>query len=283
MSRCHAFAPLLTVTLLPWAASFATAQEEQAAEAIKRYQAYAQATAAMYELRTGGEEPRQLKRREESLLRWTNPLSGNKSHGELFLWTDRGRPAAVLSMYEWTDVKGVVHEHHEWCSLALGAPAAAGPRTWEPKSAGIELKPLPDAPARRPTRPLRRLRQMRELAGGFTAEKTTRKSKNVSSAPARPSPRTATKREIPEVLDGALFALGRGDRPGGLPLHRSPADRRQGRLALRAGPHEQRCGWRRRIKSSRCGRSRPWSGPRHVQPQGPALHGVHHQVIALVA
>ena len=71
----------------------------------------AQATAATYELKTTGQEPRQLKRREESLLRWTNPLGGNKAHGELFLWTDRGRPAAVLSMYEWTDVKGIVLTH----------------------------------------------------------------------------------------------------------------------------------------------------------------------------
>src|SRR5262245_40491339 len=108
MNRRSKSVQSLGALLVLWAAGVAAAQEEQEAEATKRYQAHAQATAAMYELRSGGEEPRKFQRREESRLRWTNPVGGNKAHGELFLWTDRGRPAAVLSMYEWTDVKNMV-------------------------------------------------------------------------------------------------------------------------------------------------------------------------------
>src|SRR4030095_2989347 len=84
-------------------ASATHADDEQEAEAAKRSQAYAKEMAAKYDLKTAGDLPRQLKLHEGSLLRWTNPLTANKAHGELFLWTDRGRPAAVLSMYEYVD------------------------------------------------------------------------------------------------------------------------------------------------------------------------------------
>jgi len=124
-------------------------------------------------LKTAGEDARRLVLRKESLLRWTNPVTANRAHGELFLWTDRGRPAAVVSMYEYTDPMGKVHEHHEWCSLALGPIQASGTREWAPQAAGVELKPIPGAPPPAET-PARRLRQMRELAEGFTAEKTSR-------------------------------------------------------------------------------------------------------------
>src|SRR5947208_8442282 len=117
MSNRGRWAAALHLAMLLGSATYA--DDKQAAEATERYKAYAKETAAKYDLRTAGDQPRQLKLREESLLRWTNPLTANQAHGELFLWTDRGRPAAVLSMYEYVDAKGVLHEHHEWCSLAL--------------------------------------------------------------------------------------------------------------------------------------------------------------------
>jgi len=181
------------------------ADDEQEAEATKRFHAYAKSTAAKYDLKTAGEQPRQLKLREESLLRWTNPLTANKAHGELFLWTDRGRPAAVLSMYEYTDPKGVVHEHHEWCSLALGPIQASGPKEWSPAVAGIELKAIPAAPPPADTA-IRRLRQMRELGAGFTAEKTT-SLKETRMLRLLSQPTYRYDAGDPEVVDGGLFAF----------------------------------------------------------------------------
>lgn len=181
------------------------AEDEQEAEATKRYQAYAKETAAKYELRTVGDSSRQLKLREGSLLRWTNPLGANKAHGEVFLWSDRGRPAAVVSMYEYTDTKGVVHEHHEWCSLALGPIRATGPKEWSPAVAGIELKPLSEAPPPADT-PTARLRQMRELGAGFTSEKTT-PQKEMRTLRLLNQPAYRYEAGDPEIVDGALFAL----------------------------------------------------------------------------
>jgi hypothetical protein len=186
-------------------ASATHADEEQEAEAAKRYQAYAKEMAAKYDLKTAGDQPRQLKLHEESLLRWTNPLGANKAHGELFLWTDRGRPAAVLSMYEYVDRAGVLHEHHEWCSLALGPIRASGPKEWSPGVAGIELKPLPGAPPPADT-PNRRLRQMRELSAGFTGEKTTVQNET-RTLRVMSQPTYRYEAGDPEIVDGALIAL----------------------------------------------------------------------------
>src|SRR5262245_50418895 len=130
----------MSLCLVGVVAPIVAADDDQEAAATKRFQAYAEQAAAKYRLQATDTQPRELKLRQESLLRWTNPLGGNQAHGELFLWTDRGRPAAVLSMYEYTDAMGVVHEHHEWCSLALCPIQATGPREWSPVTPGIELK-----------------------------------------------------------------------------------------------------------------------------------------------
>jgi hypothetical protein len=185
--------------------NLAQADDEQEAEATKRFQAYAQETAAKYQLKTADSEARPHAFREASLLRWTNPLGGNKAHGELFLWTDRGRPAAVLSMYEYTDAMDKIHEHHEWCSLALAPLQATGPKEWAPVTAGIELKPIPDAPPPADS-PTRRLRQMRDLGAGFTAEKVTRQNET-RMLRLLSQPTYRYEAGDPNVIDGALFAL----------------------------------------------------------------------------
>ena len=197
----------IAALIIAGAAASARAQceQEQESDAAKRFQPYAKQTAARYELKTAGPQPRKLMKRDESLLRWTNPLTENQAHGELFLWTDRGRPAAILSMYEYTDAKGVVHEHHEWASLALEPLQATGPRDWAPETAGLELKAVPDAPPPAET-PLRRLGQMRALAAGFAGDKTSRDNV-VRPLRLMSQPQYRYEAGDEEVVDGALFAF----------------------------------------------------------------------------
>jgi len=201
---CDRLIRWVILCLATFVATAARADDEQEAEATKRFKAYAKETAAKYDLKTAGDQPRQLKLHEESLLRWTNPLTANKAHGELFLWSDRGRPAAILSMYEYADAKGVVHEHHEWCSLALGPIRATGPKEWSPAVAGIELKLVPGAPQPADSSASRR-RQMGELCGGFTSEKTTKNETRTLRILNQPMFRYETG--DPEIVDGALFAM----------------------------------------------------------------------------
>ena len=109
------------------------------------------------------------------LLRWSNPVLGS-FHGSVYLWTDKGRPAVVASIYK----KYVPLPHHlgiEFHSLTDG-PAKAerdGNADWAPERGGITFQPVPGAAAPADTA-AGRLRQLRALAVEFSAKKTDRKA-----------------------------------------------------------------------------------------------------------
>jgi hypothetical protein len=179
-------------------------------EAAKKFQVYAKDTPAAYDARAEREDGRKLTLRGEPILRWSNPLGGRRAHGEVFLWTDQGRPAAVLSIYEFTASEGTVHEHHEFCSLARTGLhfASRRPLVWAPAEAGTEVKPLADAPAPADSG-RQRLTQMRELAAKLSAEKTTREGETralrLLSQPVYRYEGLDAKNA--DTLDGALFAF----------------------------------------------------------------------------
>jgi hypothetical protein len=175
------------------------------------FQKYARETAAEYDIRIISEPDRKLVLREEPILRWTNPVGGHQAHGDVFLWTDRGRPEAVLSLYQVTEAN-VIHEHHEFCSLSLGGLAAerSGKVAWAPAAAGMEMKRFPDAALQ--GSPRRRLEQMRKLAAQLTADKTTREDVK-RDLRLLTQPIYRYEGEHPDLLDGALFAFVEGTDP----------------------------------------------------------------------
>ncbi|HEX5106217.1 MAG TPA: hypothetical protein VFV87_20500 [Pirellulaceae bacterium] len=185
-------------------------EPDLSSDAAKEFQAYAKGCAAAYDIQVQAQEgePRQLALTAEPILRWTNPLAGRQAHGEVFLWTDDGRPTAVLSLYQWTAPDKAVHEHHEFCSLATASLATAGPekRDWSPQAAGVQFLTLPESPVPADS-PRLRLIQLKDLAARFTAEKTTREDQEVRDLRllARPIQRYESKQN--DVIDGALFAF----------------------------------------------------------------------------
>jgi hypothetical protein len=174
-------------------------------EAAKKFQAFAREVASGYELRSGGHDSRQFTRVAEPILRWSNPLGGQQAHGEIFLWTNTGLPAAVVSINEFTRVNGKVDGEHEWCSLTNGPIVASGPHRWSPETAGISFLPLPieETLADSPTR---RLRQMRELANRFSGNKTTRVGES-RALRLLPQPIYRYQSKDADIPDGGLFAL----------------------------------------------------------------------------
>jgi len=172
----------------------------------KEFSEHARETAAAYKGFAGANKERELKFVDKAILRWTNPLGGRKAHGEVFLWIDRGRPAAALSLYEFVEDKtGTLRQHHEFCSLTDQPLDFAGAVDWSPAEPGVELVPfaedvLPADSARQ------RLKQMRDLAGQFTAEKTTREG---ATRDLRLLPQPVYRYEPTDdkVSDGGLFAL----------------------------------------------------------------------------
>src|SRR5262245_24152187 len=140
MQRCRGLSITFLLLTLVWSArslaqpAVAPAPAGPEVEAAKKFQDYAQACAAAYDIKADSADGRKLTLGEAPNLRWTNPVGGRRAHGEVFLWTDDNRPAAALSLYQWTAPDGVIHEHHEFCSLATGPLVTDGPgnRDWSP-------------------------------------------------------------------------------------------------------------------------------------------------------
>ena len=201
---------LTTMLLSLAAASFWSAtcagQVAEPADAEKKFRAHAKEAAAAYEIRTESAAGQKLTLRPDSILSWTNPVPERQMHGDVFLWTDDGQPAAVLCLFEMTE-NGKVRECHELCSLAPGplVTVATPSRDWSPKAGQVTMSPLLDAPPPA-AMPRQRLSQMRELAARFTCEKTTRMGDTRTLRQlTQPLERYASPTH--DVTDGALFAF----------------------------------------------------------------------------
>lgn len=148
----------------------------------------------------------------EPLLSYTNPVRGGQTFGNVFLWTDAGRPlllAAFWSVAEPDDVT-VRWLSQEWHSLANNSVTVNvdGLQTWESGEPGVSWSVVKDVAAPLKSRPLR-LAQMREIAAQIRAEIETHESelRRMSQPIYRYPP------GIPGILDGAIFAFVMGTDP----------------------------------------------------------------------
>ena len=141
----------------------------------------AKKAAEAYSVTTGEAGANALKLEPKSLLKWSNPVGGS-FHGSVFIWTSKGRPEVVASIYK----KYLPLPHHlgiELHSLTEGPVTAErdGEAEWSTVRAGVKFQPVPDAPAPADT-PARRLRQLRAMAAEFSA---TKKDRNALTRPLR--------------------------------------------------------------------------------------------------
>jgi hypothetical protein len=160
--------------------------------------------AESYSITIGSRVDAALVLEPKSLLQWSNPVSGS-FHGSVFVWTSHGRPEVVASIYKWYSL--TPHLGVELHSLASSPVQAVrdGQPEWVPNRAGVELKPIPGAPAPAGSPP-QRLRQMRDLAKEFTASETDRN--NVTrELRLLTQPLYRYQSTDPAVLDGSLFTF----------------------------------------------------------------------------
>jgi hypothetical protein len=139
-------------------------EEARRAQGLKNMQR----AAAQYALSSTDTPKRSFKFHETPYLRSSNPI-GDSKDGVLFLWTDHGRPQAVLKLYTF-DNKNYTHA---W--LSLSESTFVGERDnhvfWNPTEAGIKWREILDAP--RPAEmAAERLRQMKMLSAKFSATYT---------------------------------------------------------------------------------------------------------------
>jgi len=192
--------------------------EQPKARPDDRFVAYYKEVAKGYDVRLRSTPEVSATVIPEPVLVYANPSGSNDSHGAFFIWTQDGRPQVIASIWSWRsggDAANLRSVNHEFQSLAtepLEAKGKEGVR-WAPSTPGIELKPVPDAPAPAASRNLR-LAQMRAIMrqfGGFDVKQ--RSGPNGEDAErmlrALPTPlyRYAEDKNKPSGIDGAIFGF----------------------------------------------------------------------------
>jgi hypothetical protein len=175
----------------------------------EEFRAFAKQEAAAYTIRLAGSD-RPLTLQPEPVLKWSNPVVGT-IYGDVFIWTDQGRPEAVASIYKF--YSPLTHRANEFHSLALGKLTAErdGTTVWRPSRPGLELKPIPGAAAPADSAPAR-LRQMRALAQEFTGRQTNREGVDRDMRLlAQPIYRYENTKG--DLIDGGLFVFVLGTDP----------------------------------------------------------------------
>jgi hypothetical protein len=214
----------IRLTLL-WLACFAThtfllaaaAADDSAseAEAMKAWYAFYDHEAAhayRFDLEPGDAE---LKLDPIPAMRWTNPLEEGSIHGVVYVWRQAGRPVVLGQLFSYLNGKGGRTYCHAMHSLADKDEKVTGLREgkvfWTPKSPGIELREVPEAPPPADTR-AKRLSQMKTISRQFSAytEEASRGKRNLRLLP---TPLDRFPESDTEPEDGSLFSFVVGNDP----------------------------------------------------------------------
>ena len=174
-----------------------------------------QRSAAQYALLSADAPQRAFKFHETAAMRSSNPVGGSVD-GALYLWTNHGRPQAVLKLYTFNSKTYT----HAWLSLSENNFVAErnGKVVWSPTEPGITLREIPGAPQPAETA-AERLRQMKALAAKFSATYTALDSDGKPfelRILTQPLLRYETDDEY--RADGALFGYVQSTAPVGLLL-----------------------------------------------------------------
>jgi hypothetical protein len=162
-----------------------------------------------YTIRLEGSD-RPLTLRPEPIIKWGNPVAGTV-FGEIFVWTDQGRPEVVVSSYRF--YKPDPHRTNEFQSLATRRLSAErdGAVVWAPSRPGLDMKVIAGTAAPGASAAVR-LRQMRALAQEFTGRDTNHSGVEREM---RLLTQPVYRYEKPEgdLIDGAMFAFALGTDP----------------------------------------------------------------------
>lgn len=191
-------------------ASFGQAEEPSKEEG---WQPIFQKMAQDYVIQSVDALPRTFELRKTPVLRWSQPVRGGDD-GAIFAWMDRGRPAAIGTIFAYPNAdqsRTVVHEFHSLAPKAFEA-SWRGRSMWTPSAGGINFQEIPDAPVPA-DKPASRLTQMRALVREFTARSIDHMDRPWEL---RLLPQPLVRFETAEddiAVDGAVFAFAQGTDP----------------------------------------------------------------------
>jgi hypothetical protein len=213
LSECSLMA-LLAVTML-CSRLEAVDDDGKKDEALVQQLKTMRGSAALYAVSPADERKSEFKLHENALMRFSNPVGGTKD-GTVFLWTDHGRPQAMIKLYTY-DNENFSHELQSLSESSLIAERG-GKTIWSPTEPGIAFREATENPKPAETA-AERLRQMKSLAAKFSSTyQVAVDSKQVElrllTQPLfRYDPNEETK-----CLDGALFGFAQGTAPMGFLL-----------------------------------------------------------------
>ncbi len=184
------------------------AQAEEAAKAKSRQLLELHTNdAASFSIFRDEKRTQKLELKREPVYRWTNPTRVGGQVGEVYVWTYRGRPEVVGSIFSHPANGGlrvICHELHS-LSLAVLVVDRKASEQWVPQAAGVDLKPVAGAP-KPAASPAVRLAQMRSLAREFSGKSLSDQGQTWELR-LLPQPLYRYESTDPDVLDGALFTL----------------------------------------------------------------------------
>jgi hypothetical protein len=142
--------------------------------------------------------------------RWTNNERDPFGQGIAVLWTDRGRPSAIASIYPWGGQ--LIHELE---SISRGPFVCHrdGVEVWAPTQ-GNEFRPVPGAPVPDEAA-FSRLRQMKQIADRFQVTMLGWKDDNSDRELLRRLPKELYRMKAlsDDCLDAAMFGYVKGTDP----------------------------------------------------------------------
>ncbi|HVX12402.1 MAG TPA: hypothetical protein VHC22_14565 [Pirellulales bacterium] len=145
--------------------------------------------------------------REKPVYIWQNRIRSDGQYGAVYVWTDRGCPEIVGTIFSNPNPRGdgrsVLHEFHAVSSRVL-YPVGDPQNIWSPRQ-GIERQPIADAPQPAES-PKSRLVQLRSLARDFSAHSISPYDDSRWELRLLPQPLYRYESSDPDVVDGAVFA-----------------------------------------------------------------------------
>ena len=168
-----------------------------------------------YRIHSTGNPKDEFKFRPTPIFRHSQPTRGADDIGAVWLWVGAdGRPGAVGTVFAYKAGQGdrwVAHEFHSLAEVPLTAVWRKR-KQWSPARAGLEWKPIPDAPVPAESA-AQRLRQIRSLSRRFKAHSIDHRGGRWELR-LIPKPVYRYQPKKPDsTLDGALLAICQGTDP----------------------------------------------------------------------
>jgi len=198
---------LLTLPLVAFGCLLNGARAEPpVAELLKLHTA----DAAGYRMFLDAEQKQAAELNPNPVLNWLNLVGEHAQNGHLFVWTHRGRPMVIGTIFSTQAAnpkkRNVIHEFHTLATTRLFPVTPEGNAyPWKPER-GIPLAALDGAPAVAATSS-QRLIQMRALSRTFSAQSRKPDGSQTWELKLLPAPLITYEPEGGDVLSGGLFAL----------------------------------------------------------------------------